>query len=223
MNASSFAKFVFHTIQRIGVVNRFLRTRNRLLAIMLGVRSISIGPASMLLGLSHISVGENFWAYKELWLEAITDFKGDRFSPQILIGDNVSVSCWSHIAAVDRVEIGAGTLIGSKVIITDHNHGSYGPDTHSSPHVPPDQRPLAGRPVFIGKNVWIGDGVVVTPGAHIGEGCIIGANAVVTGWIPDFTIAVGIPAKPIKTFDFNKSEWVPLSKAVESQETSVST
>ena len=153
-------------------------------------------------------MGENFSAGDGFWLEAITDFEGEKFSPTLAIGDNVIISFWGHIAAVNHLEIGSGTLIGSKVIITDHNHGSYGSELHSSPDIPPAHRFLSRGRVVIGKNVWIGDGVVVAPGSEIGDGSIIGANAVVIGRIPSYTIAAGVPARPIKRYDFDKQEWV---------------
>ncbi|EGT0664110.1 transferase [Citrobacter werkmanii] len=50
----------------------------------------------------------------------------------------------------------------------------------------------------IGHDVWIGTGVTVLRGVRIGNGAIIGANAVVTKDIPDFCVAVGVPARVIK-------------------------
>ena len=160
-------------------------------------------------------MGRNFSSGRGLWLQAVTEHGGEKFSPQIIIGDDVSVSFWGHIAATNYVEIGSNVLIGSKVIITDHNHGSYGPNVHSSPDVPPALRLLSVGRVVIGRNVWIGDGVVIGPGAEIGEGCIIGANAVVNKSIPPYTIAVGIPAKPIKRFNFEMKEWTSFANAAE--------
>lgn len=57
------------------------------------------------------------------------------------------------------------------------------------------------RPVSIGNNVFFGMHVMVLPGAHIGNNCIIGACSVVTGVIPDNTVAAGSPCKPICTLD----------------------
>jgi acetyltransferase-like isoleucine patch superfamily enzyme len=206
--------------------------RNHLLARKLKVRSICVASGCHLRGLSHVRLGENFSAGRGLWLEAVTEYAGQTFSPELLIGDNVSIAFWGHIAATNRVEIGSGVLIGSKVHITDHSHGSYGSEPrslgaseprslgaseprslgasepHSSPHVPPAERLLSSRPVVIGKNVWIGDGVFIGPGSEIGESSIIGTNSVVKGRIPPFTIAVGAPARPIKAFDFKRQEWV---------------
>ncbi|MBP3952700.1 DapH/DapD/GlmU-related protein [Bacillus suaedae] len=52
--------------------------------------------------------------------------------------------------------------------------------------------------VTIGHDVWIGHGAIIMPGVEIGTGAVIGAGAVVTKDIPPYTIAVGVPAKPIK-------------------------
>ena len=51
---------------------------------------------------------------------------------------------------------------------------------------------------MIGDNCWIGENVIVLPGVHIGDGSIIGAGAVVTHDIPNYSLAVGNPAKVIK-------------------------
>jgi hypothetical protein len=52
--------------------------------------------------------------------------------------------------------------------------------------------------VVIGNDVWIGHGAIVLPGVTIGTGAAIGAGAVVSRDIPDFAIAVGVPAKVIR-------------------------
>ena len=55
--------------------------------------------------------------------------------------------------------------------------------------------------VRIKRNAHIGIGAIIMPGVTIGEGSIIGAGAVVTKDIPDFSIAVGVPARVIKTYN----------------------
>jgi lipopolysaccharide O-acetyltransferase len=181
--------------------------RNSLIARKLKVSKIRIGPRSLLRGLSSIQMGEDFSAGTGLWLEAVTKYNDQTFSPKIIIGSQVRASHFVHIAATSMVEIGDNVLMGSKVTITDHNHGQYS-KRNSSPLIAPSLRPLDhDRKVVIGKDVWLGDGVVVTPGATIGEGSVIGANSVVLGNIPPFTIAAGAPARPRKIFNFEMNQW----------------
>ncbi len=67
-------------------------------------------------------------------------------------------------------------------------------------------------PVHIDDNTWIGNGVAVLLGVRIGKGCVIGANSVVTKNIPDFCIAVGMLARVLKKFDFERGKWVTCEK-----------
>lgn len=53
----------------------------------------------------------------------------------------------------------------------------------------------------IGNDVYISAGVRIVGNIHVGNNVIIGANAVVCRDIPDNSIAVGVPAKVIKTLD----------------------
>lgn len=126
----------------------------------------------------------------------------------INIGDNVEINDDVHIAAVERVDIGDNVLIASKVYLSDHNHGIYKGDFQDTPVTPPGSRKIYSAPVKIEKNVWIGEFVAVLQGVTIGEGSIIGAMSVVTKDIPPYSIAVGSPAKVIKTFDFESKKWI---------------
>lgn len=62
--------------------------------------------------------------------------------------------------------------------------------------------------VYIGFGTWLGTNVVIADARHIGHNCVIGANSVVTSDIPDYCVAVGIPAKVIKKYDFKKKSWI---------------
>jgi len=57
------------------------------------------------------------------------------------------------------------------------------------------------EPIEIGDDCWLGANVTVLPGVKIGKGCTIGAGAVVSKDIPDYSVAVGVPAKVIKKVD----------------------
>ncbi|WP_340616513.1 acyltransferase [Xenorhabdus entomophaga] len=140
----------------------------------------------------RMEIGNNFQTGRSCWLEAVNN------NSKLIIGDNVIIADWVHIAALDRVTISSGCLMGSKVFITDHFHGKT---TNISVHsLSPNDRQLYSKgPVFIDENVWLGDGVVVLPNVKIGRGSIIGSNSVVTKDIPPYSIAVGIPAKVIQS------------------------
>ena len=184
--------------------------RNRMLARKLGVRQISIGSRSFLRGLKNMTIDEDLRAAEGLWMEAVTSFNGEPFTPKLVVGKHVRISRWTHIGCTNSVVLGNHVLLGSKVVIVDHNHGLFG-EGATSPSIPPEQRPLErNRFVKIEDNVWLGDGVVVCPGVTIGQGSVIGANAVVTTDIPPFTLAVGMPARPIRRYDPAQQAWARL-------------
>lgn len=149
-----------------------------------------------LLGGKYITVGEYFGCDQRLRIEAFDTFLGDKFTPQIEIGNNVSIQKDCHIGAINRVIIGNNVLLASKVYISDHSHGEI---TKSALLLRPARRKLFSKgAVIIEDNVWLGEGVVVLPGVTIGENSIIGANAVVTKSIPKNSVVGGNPARIIR-------------------------
>jgi acetyltransferase-like isoleucine patch superfamily enzyme len=126
-------------------------------------------------------------------------------------GLGVQINDYVHITAMKSVFIGNNVLIASKVYISDCSHGSYaGDENDSNPNTIPSARPLFAKPVVINDNVWLGEFVSVLPGVTIGKGTIVGANSVVSKSLPDYVIAVGSPAKPIKKYNFDTQRWEKL-------------
>jgi len=113
--------------------------------------------------------------------------------PVITIGDRCLIGRGSGIVAHWSVEIGHDVFTGHYVYITDQYHG------YEDLSTPIGRQTQGERPVRIGDGSWIGHGTVVLPGATIGKHCVIGANSVVTGDIPDYSIAVGAPARVVKS------------------------
>lgn len=134
------------------------------------------------------------------------DLKGDN-EIRLIFGENCELGDGVHIVAHEKVVIGNNVLMASKIFISDTSHGDYSDEKQDSPLTTPNKRPLITNPVTIGDNVWLGENVVVLPGVEIGSGSIVGANAVVNKSIPKNSIAVGSPAKVIKTFDFSNNQW----------------
>lgn len=155
-------------------------------------------------GRRHISLGNDFTSGVGLRLDAFS-IHG---SVCLEIGNNVEVNDYVHIGAINSIKIGNNVLIASKVFISDHNHGFYGQsDRHDSPLSIPKDRELSFSTVTIEDNVWLGEFVAVLPGVTIGKGSIIGSMSVVSKSIPPYAIAVGSPAKVIKTYNFETSRW----------------
>lgn len=156
----------------------------------------------------YIEIGNKFRAYYGARIECIDKYRGKKFNPKLVIGDNVIINNFIHIGVLNEVRIDDNVLFGSKIFISDHNHGDYGKSFHSSPNEVPVKRELhsAGK-VHIKENCWIGENVTILPNVTIGKGSVIGSNSVVSADIPDYSIAVGSPAKVVKKYDFNLSKW----------------
>lgn len=151
---------------------------------------------SVLKGGKYIEIGKQFSARARLRIEAWDHYHGADYNPKILIGDNVNVNFDCHFGAINRIEIGNNVLIGSRVLIIDHNHGLTDKE---SLNLPPVYRSLFSKgPIIIENNVWIGEGVAILPNVRIGENSIIGANSVVTKDVPPNCIVSGVPAVIIK-------------------------
>ncbi len=114
--------------------------------------------------------------------------------PVVRIGDRCLIGKGTGIVGHFSIDIGDDVWTGHHVYITDQNHG-YEDVTR-----PISQQTQPERPVRIGDGSWIGHGAVVLPGSVIGRHVTIGANSVVSGEIPDFSVAVGSPAKVIRRY-----------------------
>ncbi len=157
-------------------------------------------------GARHITFGKGFVAGVNLRIEALSRVPDKK--PSLIIGDFTKFNDNIHIGCISKIRIGSNTLLGSHILIEDHNHGVYkGEQVHDSPDIPPEKRKYSYADVEIGDNVWIGDQVCVLPGAKIGNGAVIGAMSLVNSEIPPHTMAAGIPAKVIKQFNFENNRW----------------
>jgi len=126
--------------------------------------------------------------------------------PNLKIGNNCQINDYVHIGVINSVIIGNNVLIASKVFICDHNHGDF--ENEPQLYLSPAQRLLTSKPTKICDEVWLGEGVMVLPGVTIGKSSIIGAGAVVTKSIPEYSIAVGNPAKVVKQYSKTINKWV---------------
>jgi acetyltransferase-like isoleucine patch superfamily enzyme len=110
---------------------------------------------------------------------------------ELTIGCDTFVGQGSCISAHERTEVGAGCMIAEYVSIRDFDHAVN--------EMPIRRSGIETLPIKISGNVWIGAKTTVLRGSVIGYGAVVGANSVVKGHLPDGAIAVGAPAKQIKS------------------------
>lgn len=115
-------------------------------------------------------------------------------SPVVSIGDRCLIGKGSGIVGHFSITIGNDVWTGHHVYITDQNHG------YEDATIPISRQSQPERPVVIGDGSWLGFGSVVLPGVTIGKHVVIGANSVVTKDIPDYSVAVGSPARVIRRY-----------------------
>lgn len=150
-------------------------------------------------GEKYIEIGADCYIGRGGQLTATDTYCGERWTPEIIIGDNCRIGTYCHITAVKGIFIGNNVLTGKSILITDNAHGR---SERMMLDIPPTLRPLSSvGPVTICDNVWIGDKVSIMPGVTIGKGSIVAANSVVTRDVPPYCIVGGIPAKIIKYLD----------------------
>jgi acetyltransferase-like isoleucine patch superfamily enzyme len=113
----------------------------------------------------------------------------------ITIGKRCIVGEQTVIRGQGGVRIGDDVLIapGVQILAVDHVIGTS--------RVPIMQQGLKTRGITIESGAWLGAGAIVTDGVRVGRNAVVGAGAVVTRDIPDNTVAVGVPARLIRTIE----------------------
>ncbi len=151
-----------------------------------------------IIGLKNIKICRQVYIGQNAWIEA---FANEHNLPSLTIDKKTTIADHIHIIALKSILIEKNVLIASKVYITDNLH------EYKDITMPIKDQPLkyTGN-VIIGEESWIGENVCII-GAKIGKHCVIGANSVVTKDIPDYSVAVGVPAKIIKKYNFETGKW----------------
>lgn len=127
------------------------------------------------------------------------------------LGEGVEIRPPFHCDYGYQIRIGARTFANCGLIALDVATITIGDDVQIGPNVQlltpthplePELRRAkweAAEPISIGSNVWLGGGVIVLPGVRIGADTVVGAGAVVTRDLPSGVLAVGNPARVIRT------------------------
>jgi maltose O-acetyltransferase len=110
-----------------------------------------------------------------------------------------------------NLHVGARTFVNVGLVALDVARITIGDDVQIGPNVQllTPTHPLdaerrrdkweSAEPISIGDNVWLGGGVIVLPGVSIGANTVVGAGAVVTRDLPANVVAVGNPARVVRT------------------------
>lgn len=127
------------------------------------------------------------------------------------LGDGAVVRPPLFVDYGEHLCIGAGTYINFNLTALGVAAITIGDDCQIGPNVqlltpthPVEAGPRRDKlepalPITIGDNVWLGGGVIVCPGARIGQNTVVGAGSVVVDDLPADVVAVGAPARGIKT------------------------
>jgi len=145
-----------------------------------------------------VSMPNDRLTLRRLYLRVFEVKHGD----PLFIGRAFRLLCPRNLTIGDRCAIGDYVKIINHVPVTigDDFIGSAGLHIETGDHDPVTLAPKP-RPVVIGNRVWCGINVTIMAGVTIGDDVVIGVGAVVCSDIPPNSIAVGIPAKPVKRLD----------------------
>lgn len=135
--------------------------------------------------------------YRKLYKEIIGKLDPVRYAKKIGVNFKGKVTIYGRVHYSTEpwlITIGDGCHITDGVKFETHDGG-----TLIFRKVIPDLEIT--KPITIGNECYIGNNVIILPGVNIGNHCIIGAGAIVSRDIPDNSVAVGVPARIIKSTD----------------------
>ena len=167
-----------------------------------GFGDYGTGEDCTIVGKKCIEIGNNSWFRSSAEVIVYSSLKAT-----LKVGNNVQVGPRCRVTCAREVIVEDNVLIAPEVFITDHNHG-MNPEIEEGYA----KQDLVVKPVRIGDGTWIGQRACILPGVTIGRHCIIGAGSVCTRSIPDYSMAVGVPARIIKQWDTNKKQWQNITK-----------
>ncbi|MFD7389063.1 sugar O-acetyltransferase [Streptomyces sp. NPDC059852] len=127
------------------------------------------------------------------------------------LGEGAQVRPPLYVDYGGNITVGARTFVNYNLTALDVAAITIGEDCQIGPGVqlltpthplepgPRRDKLEAARPIVIGDSVWLGGGAIVLPGVTIGDNSVIGAGAVVTRDVPGNVVALGNPARPVRT------------------------
>lgn len=103
------------------------------------------------------------------------------------------------MGTANQVNTHLDILIGDRCLLADNGYLCDFDHQFARLDMPIKDQGIAMSPVRIGPDCWLGDKVTVLRGSDVGRGSVIGAQSVVRSAVPPFSIAVGAPARPVRS------------------------
>ncbi len=191
-----------------GALGLFLRSK--LYPMLLGScgGNVTFGQNVVLRHPHKIRIGSNVVIDDNCCLDAKgTDNRGIDIETGVFVGRNTILSCKNgnirlreranlgfncEIFSASDVEVGEDVLFAAYVYLVGGDH------IYDRIDIPVAQQGRTSRGITVGEGCWLGAHVVVADGVRIGKHAIIGAGAVVLKAVPDYFVAAGVPARPLK-------------------------
>ena len=112
----------------------------------------------------------------------------------------------SHLVCYRSLTIGDDVIMSWGITVVDHDSHSIEWDKRRNDVLDwgkgqKNWQHIAQAPVIIGNKAWVGFNVSILKGVTIGEGAVIGACSVVTRDIPPYSVAVGNPARVVRSLN----------------------
>ena len=117
----------------------------------------------------------------------------------VIIGDRTKIGLSNTI--IGPVTIGNDIRLAQNITLSGLNHN------YEDVSMPIHVQGVSTAPIIIEDETWIGANVVVVAGVTIGKHSIVAAGSIVTKDIPPYSVAVGNPARIIKQYNFQTSNW----------------
>ncbi len=174
-----------HPLEWVSTIRTILTTLKFRFLLPCTESNCIVGFNTKIINFSNVKIKKGSFIQDHVYLRA-------GMNGSILIGNNVAINSFARLFGHGGITVGDNSQIGPGATLTTTSHDM-------------DKDMVATfRPIMIGEWSWIGANAIILAGITIGNHVVIGAGSVVTKDIPDYSVAVGSPAKVIKQIDRNK-------------------
>lgn len=156
-------------------------------------RNVAIGEYSYLncYGIEGVNLADNVRIKEFGWIQVTSHLSNP--GAGLTIGSNTYVGPHCILGAAGGITVGADVVMGAYVQLLAENHN------FENGNLPINQQGVSRRGIVVEDGCWIGNSVIVLDGVRIGRSSVIGAGSVVTHDVPADSIAVGNPARVLRS------------------------